>query len=152
MEIIITKGKDRNTLTCQRENKTFTSYNLGPNLPNHDIAHYVIEKKFQFNKGFYGNIKSGMSIEELSDKEIIKNLEQEALLAEIMTRNLQAIGSGAAKIDDYISLVTWEANNLNNVQIPELNLKIIEELKIEFDHLCTQWEAISEGDQLKLSF
>ena len=68
MEIIITKGKDRNTLTCKRNNNTSTSYSLGPDLPNHDIAHYVVEKKFDLQKGFYGNIKSGMSIEELSDK------------------------------------------------------------------------------------
>ena len=152
MEIIITKGKDRNTLTCKRNNNTSTSYSLGPDLPNHDIAHYVVEKKFDLQKGFYGNIKSGMSIEELSDKEIIKGLDPEALLAEIMTRNLQAIGSGAADVDQYITLVQWEADTLNNVQVPEMTSADIENIKTEFNQLCNEWDLIPENGKLQLTF
>lgn len=152
MEIIITKGKDRNTLTCKRNNNTSTSYSLGPDLPNHDIAHYVVEKKFDLQKGFYGNIKSGMSIEELSDKEIIKDLDPEALLAEIMTRNLQAIGSGAADVDQYINLAQWEADTLNNVRVPEMTSTDIENIKTEFNQLCNEWDLIPENGKLQLTF
>jgi len=77
MDIVITKGKSRNNLTCKRDDGTFTSTNLGPNIPYHDIAHYVVEKTFSMENGFYGKVKLGMSIEELSDKEIIKTLDSE---------------------------------------------------------------------------
>ena len=107
MEIIITKGKNRNTLTCKRKDGTLTSVNLGPNIPNHDIAHYVVEKEFKLENGFYGKVKSGMTIEELSDKEIIRNLDSETWLSEIMARNLQSIGSGAAKTEQFIELMNY---------------------------------------------
>ncbi len=87
MEIIIAKGKNRNMLTCKRENGTSTSVNLGPEIPNHDIAHYVVETRFNLRDGFYGKIQSGMTIQELSDKEVIKSLGAETWLSEIMARN-----------------------------------------------------------------
>ncbi len=152
MEIIITKGNNRNTLTCKRENNTTTSLNLGPDLPNHDIAHYVIETKFNMKKGFYGAIKSGMSIEELSDKNTIKKLGSESWLAEIMTRNLQGIGSGAVAIEQFIALVKWEAKGFKNMTIPEMDINMIKDLKTEFDYLCDRWDKIPEGAQLNLTF
>ncbi len=44
MEIILTKGKNRNTMTCKRQDGSVTSVSLGPNVPNHDPAHYIAEK------------------------------------------------------------------------------------------------------------
>jgi len=152
MEIIITKGKNRNILTCLRTDGSLTSENLGPDIPNHDIAHYVVETKFKMTNGFYGKIKLGMSISELSDKEIIKKLDSETWLSEIMARNLQSIGSGAATVEQYIELVKWEAENINGIKIPNMNLKEIKEMKKTFDSLCEKWNLISENEQLKLTF
>ena len=126
MEIIITKGKGRNILTCKRFDGSYTSKNLGPSFPDHDIAHYVVEKKFNLKKGFYGQIKSGISISQLSDKDIIKTLGPEAWLAEIMTRNLQSINSGGALMEQYIDLVKWELKNFktsSKKQYWEINQK-----------------------------
>ncbi|MFY7670423.1 hypothetical protein ACOSP6_04995 [Tenacibaculum sp. MEBiC06402] len=152
MEILITKGENRNTLTCKRKDGTSTSLNLGPDIPNHDIAHYIVEKEFKLENGFYGNIKSGMTIEELSDKEIIKNLGTETWLSEIMARNLQAISSGAAKTEQFIELINWEAQNINGIVVPDMNLTDIERMKSEFDKLCQKWNLIPENGQLKLNF
>lgn len=52
--------------------------------------------------GFYGLLKSGMSITELSDKNIIKELDSDIWLSEIMARNLQSIDSGASRVEQYI--------------------------------------------------
>ncbi|CAM1368450.1 hypothetical protein [Tenacibaculum xiamenense] len=152
MEIIIAKGKNRNTLTCKRKDGTFTKMNLGPDTPNHDIAHYVVEKEFNLKNGFYGKIKTGMTIEQLSDKEVIKNLGSETWLAEIMARNLQSIGSGAAKTEQFIELIHWEAQNINGIKVPNMNMTDIEKIKSEFDQLCKQWDLIPENGELKLIF
>lgn len=152
MEIIITKGEHRNTLYCKRTDGTFTSENLGPEIPNHDIAHFVVEEKFHLTKGFYGNIAAGMTIQDLSNKDIIKNLDSESWLAEIMTRNLQSLNSGAAKIEEYIALVTWEASTMKSIEIPMMNLMQIHEMKAEYDALCTQWSLIPINGELRLQF
>lgn len=152
MEIIITKGKNRNTLTCRRADGTFTTENLGPDIPYHDIAHYVVEKKFDLKNGFYGKIKAGMTIAALSDKKIIKRLESESWLAEILARNLQAMASGAAGIDDFIQLVEWEAKNMKNVKVPPMDISDVKVMKSEFDKLCKKWDSISENEQISLQF
>ncbi len=152
MEIIIKRGSNRNTLTCKRKDGTATTLNLGPDLPNHDMAHYVVEKHFNLKNGFYGMIKSGMTIEELSDKEIIKNLGPETWLAEIMTRNLQAISSGSSTINEYIKLVEWEASTMKGIKLPQMNLGDIEKMKVDYDLLCKKWEMIPEHEELKLIF
>jgi len=150
MEIIITKGKNRNTLTCKRKDGTITSVNLGPDIPYHDIAHYVVEKGFKLENGFYGKVKSGMTIEELSDKKIIQNLGSETWLSEIMARNLQSIGSGAAKTEQFIELVNWESKNISGIRVPNMNLPDVEKMKSEFDQLCKKWNLIPENGELKL--
>ncbi|SEL37552.1 hypothetical protein SAMN04487910_2275 [Aquimarina amphilecti] len=139
-------------LTCVREDGTSTSVNLGPDIPNHDIAHYVIEKRFNLRDGFYGKVKSGMTIETLSDKNVIKNLGPETWLSEIMARNLQSIGSGAAKTKEFIELINWEAEKIDGIKIPKMNLTDIEKIKEDFDQLCKEWDLIPENGELKLTF
>ena len=150
MEIIITKGKNRNTLTCKRKDGTLSSVSLGPDIPNHDIAHYVVEKEFKMVKGFYGKVKSGMTIEELSDKEIIRNLGSETWLSEIMARNLQSLGSAAVTTEQFIEIINWEAQNLSGIRVPNMNLRDIEKIKSKFDKLCEKWNLIPENGELKL--
>ncbi|WP_378187553.1 hypothetical protein ACE939_04320 [Aquimarina sp. W85] len=152
MEIIITKGKNRNTLICKRNDETLTSVNLGPDIPHHDIAHYVVEKEFKLENGFYGKIKSGMTVEELSDKEIIQNLGSETWLSEIMARNLQSMGSGAIKIEQFIELIHWEAKTTDRVKVPNMNLTDIKRMKSEFDRLCKKWNSTPENGELTLVF
>ncbi|APZ47417.1 hypothetical protein BW723_14485 [Polaribacter reichenbachii] len=152
MEIIITKGKNRSTLSCIRKDGSNTSQNLGPDFPNHDIAHFIVEKEFKLENGFYGKIKSGKTIAELSDKETIKTLGAETWLSEIMARNLQAVGSGAVNIDEYIEIVHWEAKSINGIKVPAMHLSDIKNMKQDFDQLCKDWNAMAENDQLRLNF
>ena len=91
-------------------------------------------------------------IAELSNKEIIKNLGPQTWLSEIMTRNLQSVSSGAAKVDQYIELVNLEAKSIEGIQIPNMSLTDVEEIKSDFDKLCKEWEIIPENEQLNLKF
>ena len=152
MEICLKKGFNRNVLTCRREDGTSTHQNLGPSFPYHDIAHYVVEKKLNLENGFYGQIRSGMSIAELSDKNVIKHLASEAWLAEILTRNLQALSSHAATLEQYSELILLEAKNMSINKVPQMDLKVIVEMRNEYATLCNKWDALSENETLKLIF
>ncbi|WP_165944060.1 hypothetical protein, partial [Aquimarina spinulae] len=140
-----------NVLSCIREDGSITSTGLGPDLPNHDMAHFVVESYFGLKQGFYGMIKSGMTIEDLSNKEIIKTLGKESWLAEILARNLQALGSGSSTIEEFISLVTWETNTMS-IQPPKMKLSDVKKIKFSFDVLCKQWKQLSDQDRLSLMF
>jgi hypothetical protein len=59
---------------------------------------------FGLKKGFYG-LKAGKSIHDLSNTESILKLDPEIQLAEILTRNLQALSSGATQPELYAVLV-----------------------------------------------
>ncbi|MEE9364720.1 MAG: hypothetical protein V3U92_19130 [Cellulophaga sp.] len=153
MKIRITKGKIKNTLVCAREDGSSTSMDLGPSFPHHDIAHFVVESKFHLKNGFYGKIKSGMTIVELSDKTVIDKLDGEAWLAEILARNLQAISSKGATINQYIDLIKWEVENLKyQINIPKMTLEDVLEIKITFDKLCLEWDLLLENETLVLEF
>lgn len=102
--------------------------------------------------GFYGLLKSGMSITELSDKNIIKELDSDIWLSEIMARNLQSIDSGASRVEQYIELVNCEVENIKGVKVPNINLTDIQEMKQTFDNLLEKWNLMLENEQLKLTF
>lgn len=142
----------RNWLRCTREDGSNTSVSLGPDIPYHDIAHYVVEKKFGLNDGFFGKIRSGMCIEELSDPEIIKTLGPESWLAEIMARNLQALGSKAVQPEQYLELTQWEAQNMKGVEVPDMTTKDIEAISTEYNRLCSDWDVLLENESLQLDF
>lgn len=150
MKIILLKGKNRNTLSCIREDGTLTRANLGPGIPNHDIAHYVVETNFNLKNGFFGKIKSGMSIEDLSDKEIIAKLESETWLSEILARNLQSIGSGAVKADEFIKLVYLESQNGKRIEVPNMTFADVQKMIGVFNQLCQEWKSIPENENLNL--
>ncbi|MEE9364502.1 MAG: hypothetical protein V3U92_18025 [Cellulophaga sp.] len=61
-------------MTCKRQDGSVTSVSLGPNVANHDLAHYIAENKFKLKNGFFGNIKAGKSIADLYNSELIQDL------------------------------------------------------------------------------
>ncbi|WP_299314772.1 hypothetical protein [uncultured Aquimarina sp.] len=152
MEIILTKGKTRNTLTCIRQDGSLTSVNLGPNLPNHDFAHFIVENKFKLKDGFFGNIKAGKSIVDLSDPELIKDLATETWLSEILARNLQSLRSGALEIVQFAEIVKWESKKIRVIEVPEMSFEDVSEMKQDFDNLCGKWNLIQESEEMKLIY
>ncbi len=152
MEIHLTKGGQRNTLTCKRDDGTMTTEDIGPSFPYHDLAHYVVETKCGIANGFFGAIKAGRNIAELSDKEVIQQLGPESWLAEILTRNLQAIGVGAVTTAQYIEVVRWETDSYADMVVPVISVATTIEMTKEYDMLCKKWDALGEGERLVLQF
>jgi hypothetical protein len=152
MKIRISKKENRNILTCIRNDGSYTKVEVNATLPHHDMAHYVIETAFRLKQGFYGMIEKGYSIEELSDKQVIKTLGPESWVAEILTRALQSLSSGACKQEEFASLVKEElgekAESIIFLQTPAK----INELLDSFSSVLNQWNEIHIGGSLELTF
>lgn len=152
MEIILTKGKNRNTMTCKRQDGSVTSVSLGPNVPNHDLAHYIAENKFKLKNGFFGNIKAGKSIAELSNSELIQDLPPDTWLSEILARNLQSLRSGAVKMEQFTEIIKLESKKISGLEVPEIVFEDVREMKQNFDILCEKWSLIGENEKMILLF
>ena len=152
MQVNITKKNNRNLLTCVRPNGGVVQSNLGPKLPFHDIAHLVVENTLQLNQGFYGNILNGYSVEQLSDKQVIKTLPPQAWFAEIVTRALQSLSSGACTVQQFPTLVETESQQFSINYSATLTQETINRMYTEYQHLMKQWHNLSEGETLNLYF
>ncbi len=151
MKISITKKGDRHQLTCTRADGSRELADLGPALPNHDLAHFVFERKLGLMHGFFGRIAQGHSVAQLSQKETIKNSPAEALIAEIGARALQSLSSGACNVDQFEELVNAE---LSKWSLPALTFSTdtVEGLLAEFRTLQARFRALRAGETLDLEY
>jgi hypothetical protein len=149
--IRITKKGSRNLLSCAREDGTTASAEVGPGLPHHDLAHFVVERTFGLRDGFFGNVARGYSPAQLSDKEIILSLGVEPYRAEVLARALGSLDTGACAPDQFEDLVNAElsALGLSGMSIaPAVRDGLLAEFK---EHLAT-YASLREGDSMALEF
>ena len=134
MRIEITKKDSRNELACVRDDGTSVVADLGPSLPHHDLAHYVVERAFGLTDGFFGHIARGYSPAQLSDKEAIKGLGAESYRAEILARVLGSMETGACTPDDFEALVNAE---LAALALTEMRIarEMREAMEVEYEGL-----------------
>jgi hypothetical protein len=151
MQIKITRKEARNLLTCVRKDGTSMTAELGPGLPHHDLAHYVVERKLGLTGGFFGKIAEGYTVAQLSDKDIIKTLGAQTLIAEVVARALQSLSSGACTADQFMELINAE---LVQWRIPELAIvpSTISEMSVEFRSLVERYSAVKNGEFIELQF
>jgi hypothetical protein len=152
MKITFTKTQGRSRLTCQRRDGSVATANVGPHLPHHDLAHYVVESHWRLQLGFYGHIARGRSILELSDKDVIPTLGPEAYLAEVLARALQSLSSGACLPAQFDDLVSAELGTRAIPPPPGLNEAVAGELSTRFRSLLDQYHALDTGESLALDF
>ena len=151
MVIKIIKGVNKNRLVCERDDGSYTESQLGPSFPHHDMAHYAVESTLKLRHGFLGLIQAGKSIQELSNNEVIANLNEETMLAEVCTRNLQAIFSGASTKDQFIELVHWELVSMN-IRLPDISNEQVTDMVNSFQRILRTWQNLLEGESLMLNF
>lgn len=148
MRILFTKKEPRSQIMCIREDGTFTSSTVSAGLPHHDLAHYVIERALKLNRGFYGNIAAGYSMQDLGDKEIIKTLPPETMQAETVAGALQFLERGSSDIEQFFWMVQ---EGLGEVPAG-LTPTIVQAMLSEFQALLQKWEALPEGETMELLF
>jgi hypothetical protein len=151
VKIAIAKKTTRNRLTCTRADGTCEHADLGPALPHHDLAHFVVERRLGLKQGFFGRIARGYSVAQLSDKEVIKSSPAESLVAEVAARALQSLSSGACTSSGFLELVNTE---LAHWSIAPLNVEIeaVEGMRAEFEALLGSYSALRPGDTMCLEF
>lgn len=152
MHITLLKAPNRIKLTCTRQDGTFTQASLGPGFPHHDLAHFVVESRLKLRGGFWGTIASGRSIQEMSDGAVIRELGPEAMMIEVLVRNLQALGTGNSSPDQYLDLVQWELGESGAMPLPPLSTDLILAMDEQLRQLVAYWGQLGENEKLELEF
>jgi hypothetical protein len=147
MNIKITKLGARNQMVCDKKDGTKTIIDIGPTLPAHDLAHFVVENTLQMKQGFYGNIWQGYTFAQLNDKHVIKTLPAESMYAEVITRALQTLASGACRQDDFLYMLEME---LQGQTLPyNLSPTVIAQMQQHYEQLLQKWQ---ENETIHLIF
>jgi hypothetical protein len=150
MQIKILNKGNRNQLICERRDGGVEITDLGPTLPFHDIAHFIVERQLKLKRGFYGNIYIGYSVKQLSDKNTIRTLPIQSAVAEITTRALQSLGAGACTIEQFSRLINEEFELYSiNFEL-DLEKKKISQMLSDYKKITSQWEQLKEGEGLEL--
>jgi hypothetical protein len=151
MVIRITRRGSRNLLSCARPDGTTASADLGPVLPHHDLAHFVVERAFGLKEGFFGNVARGYTPAQLSDKDIIKSLGREPYRAEILARALASLTTGACTPAQFEDLVNAELLHLG---LPHMRIEpqVRDALLAEFKGHLDTFGRLRDGDSMTLEF
>lgn len=146
MLIRIRKEREANRLICTRDDGSHTQEAIGPNLPYHDIAHFVVERELGMRHGFFGAIADGRGIAELTQPDTIRTLPAQAWEAEVVTRALQGLSNGAVERDAFINVVQAELGS-----VPQgLDEAAVMRMLAAYASLLKEWEAVEEGAALAL--
>jgi len=151
VEIVILKKGGRNQLVCQRDDGSREISELGPNLPLHDLAHFIVERQLGLKKGFYGNINNGFTVKQLSNKDVIKTLHTENAIAEVTTRTLQSLSNGACRQDQFVDLIDLELEPYGMKSAVNLSTAEIEGMLKAYQDLLSKWEQLSDGESLSVT-
>jgi hypothetical protein len=151
VDIRITKRGSRNVLSFARPDGTTASADIGPGLPHHDLAHFVVERAFDLRDGFFGNIARGYTPAQLSDKNIIQRLGIQPYRAEILARALGSLATGACTPEQFEDLINAELTSigLSSMRIePAVRDALLAEFK---GHLAT-YGGLRDGGSMTLAF
>ena len=152
MKVSITKKGLRYLLSCYRADGSIAQQDVGPSLPTHDLAHYVVETHFGLRAGFFGSVSRGQSIAALNDPQLIRRLGAEAWQAEVLARALTSLQSGACRSDQFKALVNIELESLGIAPIAELEADVAQRLLRQLDAWTAKLGGLTEGGSLSFEF
>jgi hypothetical protein len=152
LAVKFTKKHARTVLSCRRPDGSTTSADLGPLLPYHDLAHYVVESTLELQRGFFGNVSAGFAIASLGDKQTIRTLGSDSLIAEVLARALTSLQTGACNKEEFAELVNAELAQFKIAAVAGLSPETVEQMSNELRRLTSQFEALAPGDSMVLEF
>jgi len=152
MKVTLTRKERRNVLTCVRADGSRTRADVGPGLPQHDLAHFVVEQRFALRGGFFGNVAAGYCLQALGEKEVIRSLGRESWKAEVLARALGSLATGACTAEQFTELVNTELAHHGIAPIAALDAPAIACLLGEFRELLDRYAALRHGESLELEF
>ncbi|HEY2591913.1 MAG TPA: hypothetical protein VGI35_10010 [Steroidobacteraceae bacterium] len=152
MKVIFTKKSGRTRMSCRRADGTFTSAEVGPSLPAHDFAHFIVERTFELPTGFFVNVANGYSLEQLSDAGIIRSLGPEPLVAEVLARALGELVTGACNCEQFPDRVAMELRQMG-LDVPAgVSSEGAERMLIELQGLMRRFGELQPGESMELEF
>jgi hypothetical protein len=152
MQLRFVRNERRPRLTCVRSDGSFSSAELGPGLPYHDLAHFVVERAYALQRGFFGNVASGYSLQDLSKKEVILSLDSQSFVAEVLARTLGSLATGACTPEQFPALAQEELTRMNLTPPGELTTEQARRMLEEYRGLLDRYDALPAGQALELSF
>lgn len=150
MKILLSHKNGRNRLTCVREDGTWTSADLGPSLPTHDLAHLVVERRLSLTSGFFIFIAKGHSIQELSEAATLRGLGAEPYVAEILARGVGCLLTGACTPEQLPELVGMELAQMGLLMPAGVSAESAREMLAELKDLLERFQALAPGESLHL--
>ena len=108
----------------------------------HDMCHYVVERKLNYEKGFWGMLAKGYKFEQLFGKE--NSLTEELRAVEQIVGPIQSVYMGHFKKE--------QINMLTNYLDVKISDDILDECLDEIKTLVDQWEQLPIGDRIELEF
>lgn len=139
-------------MTFHRDDGSSERADLGPRLPYHDLAHYIIERRFGIKEGFFGHIARGQSVSDMLSTEAIRQMGSEGLKAEILTRSLQALHGGACTLEGFIELANAEFSQWGIPQLAKLEAQRLPQILDEYRALLARYDALKPNESLQLEF
>jgi len=152
MKVIFTKKSGRTRMSCRRGDGTFTSADVGPSLPAHDFAHFIVERTLELPTGFFKNVARGYSLDQLSDPATIRSLGREPYVAEVLARALGELVTGACKCEQFPDRVATELGQMG-LEVPVgVSSEGAERMLIELQGLMRRFDEVRLGESMELEF
>lgn len=152
MKIQFTKKGEQSVLTCTRTDGSFDRSSTSRSTALHDLAHSVVGTELELAKGFYGNLVRVVPIEQLSSKEVIRQLDEEAFVAEISARALQSLYTGACTESQFCDLINQEFRLLSICLTGLLPGGTVGRLHRAYGTLMHRWNQLPDGGSMELHF
>ncbi len=149
MLIHFKKDFDNNfTLHCVRVDgtETFHKYKTGSFQIEHDLMHFVVEKRLGYTKAFYGIVASGKDIDWFAErtpagksqgKEVMRG---EAEAVELIVGTLQTLRNDTEFFDHLNRITTPENRDLLSITQEQVIV-----VRKEVSNLLDQWQNSKEG-------
>lgn len=152
MRVVFHKGPKENSLSCYREDGSATRAEVGPALPAHDLTHLIVESALGLNGGFFALVRSGRTLQELSDPAVIPTLDAEAHLAEVLARGLGSLVTGACRPDQLAEMLRAELGPQHEEVLAKLTPDAVSQMLGAFGEHLENWKRLSVGESLVVDF
>ncbi len=153
MDIIFKKGNGRNSITCQRPDKSSTWTEADSFMVSHDLTHFVVEKKLGLKNGFYGLLSDGIDITDFEKKQKItpKEIPAEGIKAELLVNMILTEKNDKTRISDFNQVYNDSAQKFNIANESFSNL-ILDQIHSEIDEMLEQWKKLKTGETIRLKW
>lgn len=152
MKIVLTHRAGRTRMLCRRADGTFTSSDVGPSLPAHDFAHFVVERTFRLGAGFFVNVAKGYSLQQLSDAATIRSLGAEPYVAEVLARAVGELATGACTCEQFPQRVGSELGAMGLAAPEGITAQSAQHMLAELETLMRRFGELDPGESMELEF